>query len=139
MRNNTLTKRQVLMALKSALSGSGVVINAETSETKIYEMDDIKEEVLAYIMNEVALLDKKALASKTNKSKTQKENEPIKEQIVNALRLFGRAVTISELIKEGEKMSGYSCQKLSALLSQLVKEGRVVRIEDKKSARFAVD
>ena len=133
---NTMTKREVLMALINAVSAMPELI-ASFDDGENAEVN-IKDNVLAYAENELVLLDRKAGKAKSQKSKTQRENEGIKESIVNALTLIGRAVTISELIKEGEGMHDFSCQKLSALLKQLTAENRVQRIEEKKITRFAV-
>ena len=54
----------------------------------------------------------------------QKKNEGIKEQLIEVLARC--------------EFSGYSNQKLSALLKQLVTAEKVERVEDKKVAKFKI-
>lgn len=95
------------------------------------------EMLVDFINNEINLLTKKA--SSTSKTKNQVENEAIKEKIVATLVEIAKPVTITEMQKINEDMAVYSNQKLSALLTQLDKEGRVVRTVDKKKTYFSVE
>ena len=92
------------------------------------------EMLMEFIDNEINLLTKKA--SSSAKTKTQIENESIKEKIVNVLKELDTPVTITELQKSNDAMALYSNQKISALLTQLVDENKVQRIVDKKKAYF---
>lgn len=92
--------------------------------------------LVEFIDNEISLLEKKS--SKSTRTKTQIENETIKDKIVEALLELDKSVTITELQKANEEMATYNNQKLSALLKQLVEENRVVRISDKKKTYFTV-
>lgn len=70
---------------------------------------------------------------------TQQANEGLKGEILAFMgespdRLF----TIGELIKECPALAECSSQKVSALISQLVKEFKVVRIEEKRKAVFKI-
>lgn len=94
---------------------------------------DIKD----FCLHEIELLERKA--SNKTASKTQKENENIKNDIVIALTEIAKPVTISELQTANEKMSAYSNQKLSALLKQLVEiDKKVVKTIDKKKSYFSI-
>jgi tetrahydromethanopterin S-methyltransferase subunit A len=86
-----------------------------------------KNEVLGFIDHELELLDKKASAK--GQTKTQKENVGIKGIIVNALANCEEPITITELIANCEELNGYTNQKISALVKQLVDDGSVVRGE----------
>ena len=92
--------------------------------------------LVEFIDNEISLLEKKS--SKSTQTKTQIENEKIKEKIVVVLENLARPVTITELQKANEEMATYNNQKLSALLKQLVEENKVVRVPDKKKTYFTV-
>lgn len=92
--------------------------------------------LVEFIDNEISLLEKKS--SKSTQTKTQVENENIKDKIVEVLKNLDRKVTITELQGANEEMATYSNQKLSALLKQLVEENRVVRVPDKKKTYFTV-
>ena len=70
---------------------------------------------------------------------TQVANEGLKVAILaymenEANRLF----SISELIKEVPELAGLSTQKVSPMISALVKEFKVVRIEEKRKAYFKI-
>ena len=90
--------------------------------------------LVEFIDNEISLLEKKS--SKSTQTKTQLENETIKDKIVEVLLELDKSVTITELQGANEEMATYSNQKLSALLKQLVEENRVVRVPDKKKTYF---
>lgn len=92
--------------------------------------------LVEFINNEISLLEKKS--SKSTQTRTQVENENIKDKIVEVLLGLDKSVTITELQSANEEMATYSNQKLSALLKQLVEEKRVVRIPDKKKTYFTV-
>ena len=98
---------------------------------------DIGNDMLVeFIDNEISLLEKKS--SKSTQTRTQIENETIKDKIVEVLLGLDKSVTITELQGANEEMATYSNQKLSALLKQLVEEKRVIRISDKKKTYFTV-
>jgi hypothetical protein len=69
-------------------------------------------------------------------TKTQLENEGIKDTIVSVLT--ATPITITDLIKSSADLAGYTNQKISALLTQLLKERRVVRTEVKGKAHYAL-
>ena len=118
----------------------GIDIIKNTKPTKkgmfveILKVVEGNEDMVNFINHEIELLDRKK--SSNSESKTQIENKAIKEKIVNALTQVAREVTITELQSVNEDMASYSNQKLSALLKQLVEDGLVERVEDKKKAFF---
>ena len=105
---------------------------------KLVEASDYenKTDAILFLTHEIELLNRKS--GKTTMTKTQKENVAVMEQIKTALEAVGKPVTISELMAADPVMGGYSNQKLSALIRQLVKAGEVVRTEDKKKAYFSL-
>ena len=94
------------------------------------------DELVNFIKHEIELLEKKA-SSKTP-SKTQIENESIKETIKNILTESVKPMTITDIQTQSTKLAELSNQKMSALLTQLVNENVVVRTVDKKKAYFAI-
>lgn len=92
------------------------------------------EMLTEFLQNEINLLTKKA--SSSTKSKTQVENEGIKDVILNALIEIGESITITDLQKTNEELGKLSNQKISALMTQLKNEGKVERIQDKKKSYF---
>lgn len=96
------------------------------------------EEMVAFINHEIELLDNRK-SGKKGQTKTQKENEGVKAVIVEVLAETGEKMTVTELISD-ERLSGYTNQKISALLRQLVESGQVVKsIEGKKAFFEAVN
>jgi len=81
------------------------------------------------------------MASKRNSSKgmtkIQKENEPIKENILAILEDADSGMTVKELIAADE-LCNYTPQKISALLTLLRKEKKVRRDYQKKIAYFSL-
>ena len=69
-------------------------------------------------------------------TKTQIENEGIKNTIVSVLTTT--PTTITDLIKSSADLASYTNQKVSALLTQLLKERREVRTEVKGKAHYAL-
>lgn len=93
------------------------------------------EEFKAFIEREIELLNKKRSNSKP--TKTQIENEKIKEKILIAFEKIDEPVTITELAKMDD-LTEYSNQKLSVLCHQLVDEHKVVNTKVKKVSYFKI-
>lgn len=70
-------------------------------------------------------------------SKTQLENEKIKEEILEFLTEQDNALQIKEMQKF-EQFADYSNQKLSALLKQLVETGKVEKLTEKRVSKFQI-
>lgn len=106
---------------------------------KVVENSEVanKAEMLEFIAHEVELLEKKN--SKTGQTKTQKENEVLMAQLLEALAEFDRPITVSELMKESShEVATLSNQKLSALLKKLVDTHKVVKSTEKKKSYFSL-
>lgn len=117
MAQNKMTKKEWFAVLVGIVEGS--------------EYAD-KDGALEFINHEVELLEKKS--GKTGKTKTQKENEVLVEQVFDELATFDKGMTVTELQGASEFLAQFSNQKLSALLKKLVDAGRVDKsIEGKKS------
>ena len=91
-----------------------------------------KEELLDFLDNEIALLDKRA-AKKSGPTQTQKDNEKLKEDIEDLLFDKGPK-RAGEVAAQG----GIPVQKATALLKQLVDEKRVARSTNKKVTLFSI-
>ena len=101
------------------------------------------ERLVAYCENELRLLDKKNVSTGEKKlTEKQTQNETYKTAIVEYLQEVApehKSISeiwqgVPELAKNGE-MTG---QRISALLTQLIKAGLVVRVEEKRKAYFKV-
>ena len=96
-----------------------------------------KEDLIAGLQHEIELLDRKRSTPK-GMTKTQKENGAIMTQILDALGTFETPVTVTELIAGGAGLTGFTNQKVSALLRKLVEGGKVTKVIEGKKARFAL-
>ena len=107
---------------------------AKTIETMEIEN---KAEMLNFIAHEIELLEKKS--SKSRQTKTQKENEILKDEIFAELSKLGEKVTVSEFQAVTRfAPPEFSNQKISAMLNQMEKAGRVRKVVEKKKSYFFV-
>ena len=95
--------------------------------------DDVAIEKLEALKTQLA----KRSNGKRGMTTTQKANVGIKNTIAEVLLEVDKPVTVTELIAN-EKLHDYTNQKISALLRQMVEDGRVVKTIEKKKAYFAV-
>ena len=87
-----------------------------------------------FINHELELLSKK---NSTDKKPTaaQQANNALKEAIINLL-VDGNHYTVSQIIKEVPECAGLSNQKVSAMMIQLVNEGQVEKVIEKRVSYF---
>jgi hypothetical protein len=94
-------------------------------------------ELVKFIDHELELLAKKNSADK-KPTAVQIANEGIKSVILETLAENDGKMTISEMQKVNAELGELSNQRISALVKQLLTEGKVERIEDKRKAYFKV-
>ena len=114
---NKITKREVI----------GMMMNEEVVKANPTYM--------AYLENELALLNKKASNKKA--TKTQEENVGIKATILEVLATIGSG-TVTDIQNGNAELSALSNQKVSALVRQLVESGKVVKTVEKKKSIFSL-
>lgn len=112
-----VTKKMRFEEMKAIFEAQGDTVHAE------------------FCQHEIELLNKKNSKTSGKHTKTQKENEAIKAEILEDLE--GK-MTITEMTKAIPAIDGMTNQKVSALVRQLVKEGKVVRTEEKGRAYFEI-
>ena len=97
-----------------------------------------KAEMKDFIAHEIELLEKKS--SKSGQSKTQKENEILKAEILESFKEIEIPVTVSEFqnLTRFRPENDFSNQKISALLNQLVKNGLLEKTIEKKKSYFSL-
>ena len=119
------------------------MINMEKKLTKKEKFAMVMEYVtdnamlMEFLQNEINLLEKKS--SSSAKSKTQVENDSIKEKILETLVANSDTqYTITEFQNTFEDfaISKYSNQKMSALFTQLLNDNKIVKVVDKKKSYF---
>ena len=93
-----------------------------------------RSDIVEFAESRIAVLDKKSANKKP--TKTQEENEEIKTDILD--NLTNEGVTVSELQGKSTILSGLSNQRVSALLRQLIADGKVVKVVDKKKSYFSL-
>ena len=94
-----------------------------------------RTDIVEFAQGRIAVLDKKSTSRTT--SKNQEQNEALKVAIVDTLRTIGsgRVITIQNANAE---LGGYSNQKITALVRQLVEAGTVIKTVEKKSSIFSL-
>lgn len=95
--------------------------------------DDLEKQ---FIEGEIALLEKKNSAEK-KPTKTQVENTGIKGAILDYM-IEGTRYTVTEIIKGCVECNDLSNQRVSALLRQMVSDGTINRVEDKRKTYFEI-
>jgi hypothetical protein len=96
------------------------------------------EDAVAFLDERIAITEKKNAngSGERKPTATQIANEGIKEQILSTLS--ADPMSIDNMQKENPSLSPLKNQKISALLTQLIKAGSVVRSEVKGKAHFAL-
>jgi hypothetical protein len=87
-----------------------------------------------FINHELELLAKKNSAEK-KPTAVQVANGNIKDAIYDSME-DGKMYTITDLIKEVEACAELTNQRVSALVRQMIADGQVERIEEKRKAYF---
>lgn len=94
-------------------------------------------DLVKFIDHELELLAKKNSAEK-KPTAVQVANEGIKSVIVETLSENGGKMTISEMQKANAELGELSNQRISALVRQLLNDGKVERVEEKRKAYFKI-
>ena len=94
------------------------------------------DEVMKFVDHELELLEKKNSADK-KPTAAQVANEGIKVAILEGL-VPNKLYTIDEITKTVDACADLTNQKISALLRQMIADGKMERVEDKRKAYFKV-
>ena len=92
------------------------------------------EGLVEFINHEIDLLNRKTGGEK-KPTATQVANEGVKSDILDGME-NDRLYSIGEMQKEIPCCADLSNQKISALLRQMILDGKVVKVEDKRKAYF---
>ena len=123
-----MTKLTNVLALEMVLGMKEVQANVELVE----KLTKMKEQFEKKNKSSVGADGKKVLTAE------QKKNEGLKETILEVLTRYEEPKQIKELIAENEELASYTGQKISALITQLVKAEKVVKVIDKKASKFQI-
>ena len=123
-----MTKLTNVLALEMVLGMKEVQANAELVE----KLTKMKEQFEKKNKSSVGADGKKVLTAE------QKKNEILKETILEILTRYEEPKQVKDLISENEELANYTGQKISALMTQLVKAEKVVKVIDKKASKFQI-
>ena len=121
-----MTKLTNVLALEMVLGMKEVQANVELVE----KLTKMKEQFEKKNKSSVGADGKKILTAE------QKKNEILKETILEILTRYEEPKQVKDLISENEELANYTGQKISALITQLVKAEKVVKVIDKKASKF---
>ena len=123
-----MVKLTNVLALEMVLGMAEVQANVELVE----KLTKMKEQFEKKNKSSVGVDGKKVLTAE------QKKNEILKETILEVLGRYEEPKQVKDLIAENEELSEYTGQKISALMTQLVKAEKVVKVIDKKASKFQI-
>lgn len=121
-----MVKLTNVLALEMVLGMAEVQANVELVE----KLTKMKEQFEKKNKSSVGADGKKILTAE------QKKNEGLKEIILEVLTRYEEPKQVKDLIAENEELASYTGQKISALITQLVKAEKVVKVVDKKASKF---
>ena len=121
-----MVKLTNVLALEMVLGMAEVQANVELVE----KLTKMKEQFEKKNKSSVGADGKKVLTAE------QKKNEGLKETILEVLTRYEEPKQIKDLIAENEELVNYTGQKISALMAQLVKAEKVIKVIDKKASKF---
>ena len=123
-----MVKLTNVLALEMVLGMKEVQANVELVE----KLTKMKEQFEKKNKSSVGADGKKVLTAE------QKKNEILKETILEVLTRYEEPKQVKDLISENEELANYTGQKISALMTQLVKAEKVVKVIDKKASKFQI-
>ena len=123
-----MVKLTNVLALEMVLGMAEVQANVELVE----KLTKMKEQFEKKNKSSVGADGKKVLTAE------QKKNESLKETILEILTRYEEPKQVKDLISENEELTEYTGQKISALMTQLVKAEKVVKVIDKKASKFQI-
>jgi hypothetical protein len=91
-----------------------------------------KDELSAFIASRIELIDKKATTVTKAKQKKAEENSALAEVVLSGLQSANKPIKVSDLIKATEELKEYSTQKITPILSELVKQKKVEKMTLKR-------
>lgn len=95
-----------------------------------------REDLVEFIDGRIALIDKKSASKKL--TKTQEANEALKAIILEVLGTSKEGLTATEVLNSGRFEVGTSNQKITTLITQLVKANKVIRNQNGKHVTFTL-
>ena len=110
---------------------NAIIAMAKGEPTKVPAND-----IVAFANERISALDKKSANRKPTKA--QAENEGVKAVILEVLGKAENPLTVTEVLKADERLADFTTQKITALMTLLVKAGEVEKTNEKRVSRFSV-
>ena len=109
---------------------AGVVKGANIDETE-------KNELLLFINNRIEQINKKASGTSAKEKENKALQDQIKAILLDLLAQQSEPINIATMLKV-EPLSQYTNQRISAILTKLIAEGKIERTVIKKVPFFAI-
>lgn len=93
--------------------------------------------IAEWVEKHIGQLDRKYSSKSGKPTAKQLENEGIKDTIYELMALVGHSVRVMDL-NAYDSLKDYTPQKITALLKQMVDEGRIIKYADKRVTYFAI-
>lgn len=130
-----MTKKEMYNTIKA------IVDNMETEEITVTIADEnqtvAKQDIVDFLTHEVELLSRKTSGTK-KPTKVQEENAKYRDQIYNYLTTADAPKTLKEIQANIAELNDLSCQRITHMLSALIKENKVVRAKEKNVTYYTV-
>lgn len=125
MAKNVKTNKELFTIIFNVVAGANIP-------------DDEKQELTDFINSRIEQIEKKSTTvTKADKEK-QALNAAIAEEIIKGLVTAGKPMKISELIKSYAPLSAYSTQKLTPIITAMVKSGKLEKSTLKRENFYSV-
>lgn len=93
--------------------------------------------ILEWAEKHIGQLDRKYSSKSGKPTAKQLENLEIKNEILDHIRILNKPVRVMDISADA-KFAEYTSQKLSALMKQLVDEGKLIRYIEKRITYFSI-
>lgn len=130
-----MTKREMYNTIKA------IVDNMETEEITVTIENEVqtvaKQDIADFLTHEVELLNRKTSGTK-KPTKLQVENAKYRDMIYDYLTTADAPKTLKEIQTGIAELNDLSCQRITHMLSVLIKENKVVRAKEKNVTYYTV-
>ena len=130
-----MTKREMYNTIKA------IVDNMETEEITVTIADEVqtvaKQDIADFLTHEVELLSRKTSGTK-KPTKLQVENAKYRDMVYDYLTTADAPKTLKEIQSDIPELNDLSCQRITHMLSALIKENKAIRAKEKGVTYYTV-
>jgi hypothetical protein len=98
---------------------------------------DNKDELSAFITSRIELIDKKATTVTKADKKKAEERAALMADVLDGLETANKPIKVSDLIKATPNLAGFSTQKITPILTELIKTGQVEKVVIKRENYYS--